>query len=103
MPAVRVTRLAVAAALLGALFSARPARAQAAPAQAALSTGQARGTAVAATALNDIRSWDSAVDRMQRDGDLQVRATADDTLMPGRTHERLDQFYKGVPVFGGDI
>ena len=90
-----LARVVVLAVAVIAAASGRPVRAQ--------SATQARATAVAATSLGQIRSWDAAVDRMKRDGDLRVRATVDDTLMPGRVHERLDQFYNGVPVFGGDI
>lgn len=50
-----------------------------------------------------VRDWSSQVDRMARDGDLRARSVQPDTLLPGRTHERLDQFYKGVRVFGGDL
>ena len=64
---------------------------------------QARQTAVAATALADLRGWDATVDQMRRDGDLQVRTTIDDTLMAGRVHERLEQYYRGVRVIGGDM
>ena len=42
-------------------------------------------------------------DRMVRDGALQIRRTDADTLIPTRTHERMDQYYKGVRVFGGDV
>ena len=91
---MRRARVLVAAMLLIAVTNGRAVHAQPAP---------VRATAVAATALGDIRSWDAAVDRMARDGDLRVRATVADTLLPGRVHERLDQFYKGVKVVGGDI
>jgi thermolysin len=64
---------------------------------------QARRSAVAATTLADLRSWDATVDQMRRDGDLQLRATFDDTLIAGRVHERFEQYYKGVPVIGGDM
>jgi thermolysin len=64
---------------------------------------QARPTAVAATSPADLRVWDAAVDRMTRDGDLRLRRSAEDTLMPGRVHERLDQVHRGVRVFGGDV
>ena len=38
---------------------------------------------------------------MVRAGKLRLAQVADDTLMTGHTHERLDQYYKGVRVFGG--
>jgi thermolysin len=40
---------------------------------------------------------------MLRDGSLRVRRTTDDTLMPDRVHERLDQYYQGVRVYGADV
>src|SRR5262245_35436987 len=64
---------------------------------------QVRRQAVAATSFADLRSWDATVDRMKRDDVLRVRRTIDDTELSGRLHERLDQFYKGVRVYGGDI
>jgi bacillolysin len=64
---------------------------------------QVRRQTVAATSLADLRSWDATVDRMKRDDSLRVRRTTEDTELSGRVHERLDQFYKGVRVYGGDI
>src|SRR5204863_9403280 len=58
---------------------------------------------VVATTLADLRTWDATVDRMKRDDELRVRRSVDDPLLPGRTHERLEQFYRGVRVYGGDI
>jgi len=64
---------------------------------------QSRSRAVVATEGAALRSWDTAVDRMARDGSLRVRRTDEDTLVPNRVHERLDQYYKGIRVFGADI
>lgn len=64
---------------------------------------QSRPSAITATSAADIRTWDSAVDRLTRDGALRVRATSEDLLLPGRVHERLDQYVDGVRVFGGDL
>jgi len=64
---------------------------------------QARPRTVSATAFADLRTWDATVDRMKRDDLLRVRRTTDDTQLPGRVHERLEQFYQGVRVFGGDV
>jgi Zn-dependent metalloprotease len=64
---------------------------------------QSRPSAIAATSAADIRMWDGAVDRLARDGALRVRATSEDLLLPGRAHERLDQYVDGVRVFGGDL
>jgi Zn-dependent metalloprotease len=64
---------------------------------------QARTTTIAATTGADLRSWDTRVTQMLRAGDLKVRRSDPDTLVNGRTHERLDQYYKGVRVYGADI
>src|SRR6267143_728799 len=64
---------------------------------------QARPRTVSATAFADLRTWDATVDRMKRDDLLRVRRTTDDAQLPGRVHERLEQFYQGVRVFGGDV
>jgi thermolysin len=68
--------------------------------------GQGRSfSAIRATAANPdaLRDWDIRVDRMARSGDLRRLDEHEDTLMPGRRHERLEQLYQGVPVWGGDI
>jgi Zn-dependent metalloprotease len=58
---------------------------------------------VAATDVSTVREWDARVDRMVREGDLLVIRRENDTLLPGRTHERVRQAYKGVPVYGAEI
>jgi bacillolysin len=64
---------------------------------------QTRPRTVTATAFADLRMWDATVDRMTRDDSLRVRRTSDDTLLSGRRHERLEQFHRGVRVYGSDI
>jgi len=64
---------------------------------------QLRAASVQATDSAAIRDWDSRIDRMVRGGELQVRRTDDDTLLPGRAHEHLSQVYKGVAVYGGGL
>jgi bacillolysin len=51
----------------------------------------------------ELREWGQRVDGLRRDGELRLRMTRDDTLMSGRTHERYDQYYRGVRVFGADV
>ncbi len=63
---------------------------------------QVRATRVAAMSAGDVRAWDTAVDRMRGSGELRSRAAVDDPAMPGRRNERLDQYYRGVRVYGGD-
>jgi Zn-dependent metalloprotease len=43
------------------------------------------------------------VDAMLGDGQLDIAAIQDDTMIPGRTVERLSQSYEGLPVFGGQV
>src|SRR3954465_2540188 len=62
-----------------------------------------REITVSAPASRDLRQWDGVVTRMARAGELRLRRVATDTMMPGRSHERFDQYYRGVRVLGGDI
>jgi bacillolysin len=48
-------------------------------------------------------AWDQKVESLTRDGVLVLRSTRGDALVPGRTHQRFGQVYKGVPVFGGEL
>jgi Zn-dependent metalloprotease len=43
------------------------------------------------------------IDEMLRLGALEVSAVQQDTMIPGRVHERLNQMHQGLPVFGGQI
>lgn len=67
--------------------------------------GQSRSLTVTATAddLIKLREWDVRVDQMVRAGELRLREAREDPLIFGRTHQRFDQFYRGVRVWGGDI
>jgi bacillolysin len=58
---------------------------------------------VTASSISELRQWDAAVTQMQRSGELRLRAINEDPLLSGRSHERFDQYYKGVRVFGGDV
>ena len=64
---------------------------------------QPRTTRVAARAPSQLREWDTQVDRMIRDGLLELRLDREDTLLEGRQHRRFTQTVRGVPVYGGDI
>ena len=61
-----------------------------------------RPTMLAATDNRAVRQAVSLVDRLLRAGDLKAFLVTD-PLLPGRTHERLAQYYQGVPVYGADI
>lgn len=51
----------------------------------------------------DLRAWDRRIDSLAREGELRLRQSQPDTLLAGRTHERLAQYYRGIRVVGGDI
>jgi thermolysin len=61
------------------------------------------GVAFAAQNANDLRDWGRQLDSMTRTGELRTRQQRTDPLVAGRTHERADQYYRGVRVFGGDV
>lgn len=42
----------------------------------------------------------STVDTMLSSGELDIAVLQEDTMIPGRVHERLNQYYEGLPVFG---
>jgi bacillolysin len=58
---------------------------------------------ISAVSAGELRAWDARVDRMIRDGALELRLDRDDTLIEGRRHMRFTQTVNGVPVYGGDI
>jgi len=76
------------------LFSGRPPAAQ--TTRSALRT-------MTAGSPQAIRDWDALTASMLRSGELRVRNTREDTLLPGRVIERADQYYRGVRVFGADV
>src|SRR5512132_770838 len=53
---------------------------------------------VGAWDVTSLRQWDRRIDSMMDDGELRIRQTTADTDLPGRTHQRAGQYYKGVPV-----
>ncbi len=62
-----------------------------------------RGRLTITSSAAERRAWSTRVDSMLRSGELRVRRRTADTLLAGRTHERADQFYRGVRVFGADV
>jgi thermolysin len=65
---------------------------------------QARGRITfAARSAIDLRDWGQQLDSMARSGELRTRQQRADPLVAGRTHERADQYYRGVRVFGGNV
>ncbi len=61
------------------------------------------GVHVAAVSGPALREWSDRVDGLVRSGLLAVRQTREDTMIPGRQHERLVQLHQGVPVFGAEL
>ncbi len=58
---------------------------------------------IAATTLASVREWDRALDDMLRTGDLRLVSREQDAQIPGRVHERLQQFHQDVPVVGAEV
>jgi thermolysin len=70
--------------------------------------GQTTGTrAVTVTAgADDVRAlsdWDRQVTRLGDAGALRLASTRQDALLSGRSHERFNQYYRGVRVFGAQL
>jgi len=65
-----------------------------------LPAGPVRISAGSAGALRD---WDGWIDALVRNGDLVAASSEADTVLAGRTHERLRQHYRGVPIVGADV
>lgn len=94
---VRALAIAVTAATVaGFSLSCRSAAVQA-------QSGPTGPTTIVATGGAALRGWDQTIDSMSRAGDLRVRRVDQDSAVAERTHERMDQYYKGVPVRGGDV
>ena len=64
------------------------------------SAGAVSIDAVSAPAL---AGWNGRLDAMTRSGELVVRSTTADPMVAGRTHERLQQYYEGLPVVGAEL
>jgi bacillolysin len=62
-----------------------------------------RAARVGVSSGASLGEWADRVDRLAASGDLVLRLTRDDTMIPGRRHERLAQLHHGVPVFGGEL
>jgi bacillolysin len=58
---------------------------------------------LSATDRAALTAWNAQIDQMQRAGDMRVASWEADDQIGGRAHQRLRQFYRGIPVFGGDV
>jgi thermolysin len=53
--------------------------------------------------IGELRESGALVTSMRRSGELRLRMMREDLLVAGRSHERLDQYHRGVRVFGADV
>ncbi len=53
--------------------------------------------------LRALSDWDHQIDSLTDTGVLRLKSSTDDTLLPGRTHQRFDEYYNGVRVFGAQL
>jgi Zn-dependent metalloprotease len=67
------------------------------------SAGPAGPLVVAATSPRELAEWDARVSSLLREGQVEVRQSRPDTLIPGRAHVRLAQVHHGVRVYGGEL
>ena len=70
---------------------------------AAATHAAAQEVRVSPRGLAALRDWDRRVTADIRSGDLRRRSVREDTLVPGHSHERYDQYFRGVRVYGGDL
>ena len=69
---------------------------------AAQQPGRGRVTITPASTA-EVRAWAPRIDSLRRSGELRLRIRRDDRLTAGRAHERYDQYYRGVRVYGADV
>ena len=62
-----------------------------------------RVASFAASTGQSVRQWDSVTQSMLRSGELRIREVRDDTQIAGHVNDRVDQYYRGVRVFGADV
>jgi bacillolysin len=58
---------------------------------------------VAATEGEGLVNWAARLQQMSDAGQLRLARTREDTLLPGRRHQRFSQLESGVPVWGGEL
>lgn len=77
--------------------------AQARPASQAQSPESVRTLRATEATPGELRQLVDDVRRMERDGAMRVASATDDLLLPGHSHERLQQYHLGLKVVGGSI
>ena len=63
----------------------------------------AREVRLQATSQAEVEAAAGPIDSLLATGELRSKQVQQDTLLPGRRHERLVQLYKGVPVWGAEV
>lgn len=58
---------------------------------------------IAAMDAPELSQADSSIERMIHEGDLRLRERRDDLLIPDDVHERYEQYYAGLRVFGANV
>ncbi len=58
---------------------------------------------IAASGPEQTAGWSSRIQSMVDTGQIRLTRTRDDSLVPGRRHQRFAQVHRGVPVWGGEL
>lgn len=64
---------------------------------------QARRTVVGAVEPAQLRAWNRTLEAGLQSGEFAVTRVDEDTLVDGRTHTRVQQRYRGIPVLGAGL
>ena len=65
--------------------------------------GRPQRASIAITQLDDLAPWDAYLGQLRASGALRVTSVKQDPDVPSQTVERLQQYYGGVRIWGGDI
>lgn len=68
-----------------------------------VAAGAVESVRLASREVASLTQWDTRIETLLSDGSLRLRRSEPDTLISGRTHERLQQLHEGVPVFGAEL
>src|SRR4051812_36862594 len=66
-------------------------------------SSQVQALTAAPPTRDALLDWDNTIARMLRTDDLHVRLQQEASLLPGRTIQQLDQYSKGVRVWGSSL
>jgi len=58
---------------------------------------------IAPASLTELRQWNQRLEMMLEEGTLRLQEVTSDRDVAGRTHQRLVQLHRGVPVFGATL